>query len=301
MGPDGMDPAVRGTNEALRVTNETRPAILRFFSGRPILSQYVICSGVILAACLINAVSIHFDLDRNGSHLARWRPYCWELTSWVGWAVTFALLLPWDDKVAARGLGPLARLGTYLVTSIVCSAVHVGLMAGLRYPVHALAGDAYSFDFGPGNLFYEYRKDLLTLFLAVGMAALWRRGMRTPPKDIAQPAASNAEPAFLVPGKEGDVLVRAGEIDWIEAQGNYVALHVRGQERLLRQPLKDIEAKLADMAFIRTHRSALVNMRRVKGITRTELGESRVEFDNRDSAPLSASRRAEVVRALAAH
>lgn len=65
-----------------------------------------------------------------------------------------------------------------------------------------------------------------------------------------------------MPSRDGEVLVRAAEIDWVEAQGNYVALHVRGQERLLRQPLKEIE--------------------------------------NRDSAPLSASRRAEMVKALAA-
>jgi len=294
-----MEMPVSGTNEVLGVT---KTPLLRLFSDRPILAQYAICSGVILAACLINAVSIHFDLDRNGRDLARWKPYCWELTSWAGWAVTFALLLPWDGKVAARGLGRAARLGAYVATSLVCSAVHIAVMAGLRYPIHALAGETYSFDFGPANLLYEYRKDLLTFVLACGMAALWRRGSRAHRSETpAKPAPPSAEPAFLIPGKEGDVLVRAGEIDWIEAQGNYVALHVRGQERLLRQPLKDIEARLADMAFIRTHRSALVNMRRVKGITRTELGESRVEFDNRDSAPLSASRRAEVVKALAAH
>ncbi len=281
-------------------TDSVTNATLRFFSGRPILSQYAICSGVILAACLINAVSLHFDLDRSASTLARWKPYCWELTSWVGWSAAFGLLLPWDDKIAARHLSPLARFGTYALSSIVVSALHIAVMAGLRYPVHALLGEPYSFDFGQGNLLYEYRKDLLVFFLASGLAALWRKGAR-PPEPVAQPAMPGAEPAFLVPGREGEVLVRAGEIDWIEAQGNYVALHVRGQERLLRQPLKEIEARLADMAFIRTHRSALVNMRRVKGITRTELGESRVEFDNRDSAPLSASRRAEVVRALAAH
>ena len=286
------------------MSTETRRAwtpLRHFFAGRPILSQYVICSGVILAACLINAVSIHFDLDRDGSHLARWKPYCWELTSWAGWSVAFAFFLPWDNWVAERGRGLPARLGLYAVTSLACSALHIVVMAGLRYPVHALAGSPYSFDFSAGNLLYEYRKDLLTLFLAGGLAALWRRGARGREEAATQPAAPGTEPAFLVPGREGDVLVRAGEIDWIEAQGNYVALHVRGQERLLRQPLKEIEAKLADMAFIRTHRSALVNMRRVRGITRTELGESRVEFDNRDSAPLSASRRAEVVRALAAH
>jgi len=277
------------------VTNAT----LRFFSGRPILSQFFICSAVILAACLINALSILFDAARYGEGIAPWKPYAQELSSWVGWSVTFMLLLPWDDKVARQGLGVPARLAVYALSSVLFSAIHVVVMAGLRYPAWALAGARYHFDWGFDTLFYEYRKDLLGLFLAAGQAALWRKGSRKKEERVTAPPG--AEPAFLVPGRGGEILVRAGEIDWIEAQGNYVALHVRGQERLLRQPLKEIEAKLSDMAFIRTHRSALVNMRRVKGITRTELGESRVEFDNRDSAPLSASRRAEVVRALAAH
>jgi hypothetical protein len=288
-----VESPVSGTNEAEPVTN----ALFRFFSGRPILSQYAICSGVILVACLINSLSISFEAARHGENLAAWKPYVLELSSWTGWSVTFAALLPWEDKVAGRGFGLLARIAIFLLTSPVFSLLHIMVMAGLRFPLYALAGGQYHYDFGLGNLVYEYRKDLLTLFLAVGLAALWRKGSRRKEAPVSLGLA--AEPAFLVPSREGEVLVRAGEIDWIEAQGNYVALHVRGQERLLRQPLKEIEAKLADMAFIRTHRSALVNMRRVKGITRTEQGESRVEFDNRDSAPLSASRRAEVVRALA--
>lgn len=294
-------------NEAESVTNETRSdaerrawtPLLSFFSAHPVIAQYATATGIILIACMVNAVSIVFDVAREGGHLAAWKPYVWELTSWAGWAIVLVLLLPWDDKVAARDPSLPVRLLVYVLTSLVCSALHIAIMAGLRYPIHALAGENYRFGFTADNLLYEYRKDLLTFVLSAGIAALWRKGLSGRDGAI-QPAAPGAEPAFLVPGKEGEVLVRAGEIDWIEAQGNYVALHVRGQERLLRQPLKEIEAKLADMAFIRTHRSALVNMRRVKGITRTELGESRVEFDNRDSAPLSASRRAEVVRALAA-
>lgn len=272
----------------------------KFFRTRPVLAQYLVCTGLILIACLVNAVSVLFDLERIHSHLAAWKPYCWELTSWLGWAATFAILLPLDDSLARRALPMPARLALYLPIGLACSVLHVAIMVGLRIPVHALAGETY--DFGPllPTFFYEFRKDLLTLILALGIAALWRQGLRRQ-EQPAVPAASGTEPTFLVPGKDGDVLVRAGEIDWIEAQGNYVALHVSGQERLLRLPLKDVEARLADTAFIRTHRSALVNMRRVRAISRGELGEIRVEFDNPASAPLSASRRAEVMKALEAH
>ncbi len=271
----------------------------KFFGVRPVLAQYLVCTGLILAECVVNAVSILFDVERVHSHLAAWKPYCWELSSWVGWALVFAILLPLDDRLARTLAWPI-RLMLYVPIGFACSILHVAVMVGLRIPIHALAGETY--EFGPlvPTFFYEFRKDVLTLILVLGIATLWRQALRR----FEAPAPSIApgtEPTFLVPGKEGEVLVRAGEIDWVEAQGNYVALHVSGQEKLLRQTMKEIETKLADMAFIRTHRSALVNMRKVKAITRGELGEIRVEFDNRDSAPLSASRRAEVMRALEAH
>ena len=43
---------------------------------------------------------------------------------------------------------------------------------------------------------------------------------------------------------QGDLLIRADEIDWVEAQGNYVALHVQGQARLMRQTLAEMWPRL---------------------------------------------------------
>ena len=282
------------------MTNETASTtpLLRYFSTRPILAQWLLWSGITLISCAVNALSIVHENDRSGGDLAVWKPWLLEMSSCAGWSVTLLLLLPWDDRMARRDFRLPLRLALYASASVVCSALHVGMMVGLRKIGYGLIGGAYHFGRTGPEFLYEYRKDLVGFLLVTILTLLWRR--RFPP-NLTRPAAPAVEPAFLVPSRDGELLVRAGEIDWIEAQGNYVALHVSGQERLLRQPLKEIEARLANMAFIRTHRSALVNLRRVKAITRTERGEVRVEFENRDSAPLSASRRAEVVRALAAH
>ena len=94
----------------------------------------------------------------------------------------------------------------------------------------------------------------------------------------------------------GDVLVRTPEIDWIEAQGNYVALHTQGQARLMRQTLAEMETRLAGHGFIRTHRRALVNRERVQAIIPPELGELGVRLLDGQVVPLSESRRAEVLR-----
>jgi two-component system LytT family response regulator len=58
--------------------------------------------------------------------------------------------------------------------------------------------------------------------------------------------------------------VRADEIDWIEAAGNYVKLHVAGEAHLFRETMSALEAQLDPDRFYRIHRSHIVNIERVK-------------------------------------
>jgi two-component system, LytTR family, response regulator len=58
--------------------------------------------------------------------------------------------------------------------------------------------------------------------------------------------------------------LRADEIDWIEAAGNYVRLHVGPTSHLLRETMNAIEGRLDPEKFFRIHRSRIVNMERIK-------------------------------------
>jgi two-component system, LytTR family, response regulator len=58
--------------------------------------------------------------------------------------------------------------------------------------------------------------------------------------------------------------LRADEIDWIEAAGNYVRLHVGTTSHLLRETMNAIEGRLDPEKFFRIHRSRIVNMERIK-------------------------------------
>ena len=58
--------------------------------------------------------------------------------------------------------------------------------------------------------------------------------------------------------------LRADEIDWIEAAGNYVRLHVGSQSHLLRETMNAIEGRLDPENFFRIHRSRIVNMERIQ-------------------------------------
>jgi len=58
--------------------------------------------------------------------------------------------------------------------------------------------------------------------------------------------------------------LRADEIDWIEAAGNYVRLHVGNQSHLLRETMNAIESRLDPERFFRIHRCRIVNVERIQ-------------------------------------
>jgi two-component system, LytTR family, response regulator len=62
------------------------------------------------------------------------------------------------------------------------------------------------------------------------------------------------------------VLVRVAEIDWLEAEGKYVRLHVGGRTHLIRDTLTRLEEALDPSLFRRIHRSTIVNLERVREI-----------------------------------
>ncbi len=79
------------------------------------------------------------------------------------------------------------------------------------------------------------------------------------------------------------------EIDWIEAAGNYVRLHVAGKTHLLRDTMSAMEQKLDPATFVRIHRSAIVNLHRLKRLR--PLQNSEYALLLHDGTELTSSRR----------
>jgi two-component system LytT family response regulator len=93
---------------------------------------------------------------------------------------------------------------------------------------------------------------------------------------------------LVIKGDETTRLVMASEIDWIEAAGNYVALHIPGKECLYRANLGAITKRLDPHRFVRIHRSSVVNIRSVVELIPISHGEFEVVM--RDGARLVLSR-----------
>src|SRR5215217_8180474 len=67
--------------------------------------------------------------------------------------------------------------------------------------------------------------------------------------------------------------VRVADVDWIEAEGNYVRLQTGDKSHLIRETMKGVEEKLDPEQFIRIHRSALVAVDRIASIEARDAGE----------------------------
>jgi two-component system, LytTR family, response regulator len=82
--------------------------------------------------------------------------------------------------------------------------------------------------------------------------------------------------------------VKADEIDWLEAEGNYVRLHAGKESYLLRDTISALESQLDPKKFIRVHRSAIVNIDRITELQPWFHGEYRIIL--REGVELTLSR-----------
>jgi two-component system LytT family response regulator len=60
------------------------------------------------------------------------------------------------------------------------------------------------------------------------------------------------------------LLVKAGDIDWVEAADNYVTLHVGKEVHMMRETMTSLEGRLPGDKFMRISRSTIVNVERIQ-------------------------------------
>src|SRR5262249_50974845 len=91
-------------------------------------------------------------------------------------------------------------------------------------------------------------------------------------KDAA-PAEPERRDRLVIKSSGRIYFVRTQEIDWCEAAGNYVRLHVGQQAHLVRGTMGYIESQLDPAQFVRVHRSTIVNVDRIQELRSSFNGE----------------------------
>ncbi len=93
---------------------------------------------------------------------------------------------------------------------------------------------------------------------------------------------------FIVRGPKGAYFVRIADIQWVDAQANYVRLHASGRAHFVRDTMKAFEQRLDPRDFVRVNRSVIVNIDHIERFESHGHGE--YELLLRDGVRVTSSR-----------
>ncbi|HEV7923150.1 MAG TPA: LytTR family DNA-binding domain-containing protein [Thermoanaerobaculia bacterium] len=109
----------------------------------------------------------------------------------------------------------------------------------------------------------------------------------TPPHNRpSTPQPARIRERFAVRGRGQIVFVKAANIEWIGAEGNYARLYTREGSYLIRESLQHLEETLDPATFVRVHRSAIVNIERVGKLVPGPEGTYSIVLQNEVAIPL---------------
>jgi two-component system LytT family response regulator len=115
-----------------------------------------------------------------------------------------------------------------------------------------------------------------------------RANAETAASPVARDQPANGRRNRLMVKSAGRIhFVRTGDIDWCEAAGNYVRMHVGHQEHLVRDTMSHLESQLDGQQFMRIHRSTIVNVDRIQEMQSSFNGEYVVLLRNGTRLTLS--------------
>jgi two-component system LytT family response regulator len=112
---------------------------------------------------------------------------------------------------------------------------------------------------------------------------------------VSRRRASNR---ILIKSSGRYIFLNTDEIDWIEAAGNYMRIHVGGEIHLMRETVGGMEERLPFPRFVRIHRSAIINIDRIKELEPTFNGEYAIRLRTGQDLKLSRKYRSRLEEAI---
>jgi two-component system, LytTR family, response regulator len=103
---------------------------------------------------------------------------------------------------------------------------------------------------------------------------------------------------IVVRDRDRSLVLDVDTIDWISAADYYAEIHVGGRTHLLRETMNELEERLDPARFFRAHRSAIVNLDRVREIIPLERGDRTLVLADGAQVRLSRARREAFERQL---
>lgn len=249
-----------------------------------------------LLQSVFNSWTVWIDLNRGDLHVAYWEPAVWEFSSNLVILCLVPAILAYERRFPLQWTLLKRNLPLHVAGSIVFSLVHVGAMVAIRKLAYLTQGGTYTFGDLPGELLYEYLKDVRSYILILSICLTYRfvmlrwqgeaKLLEAP--DEGPPVEPVEQPErFLVRKLGKEFLLPAAEIESAQAWGNYVNLRVRGHDYPLRSTMAAIEQRLDAKRFVRVHRSYIVNLDFVVEIEPLDSGDARAKLRDGSYVPVS--------------
>jgi len=245
------------------------------------------------AVAVINTLTLVSDAGRIQLPVDAREALFLEVTSIAALLAAFPVAMLVERRFPLTPETWKRSLVAYAVASIVFSAFHIAIMIVLRklaFPVIFDLRYVFATDLLQGIL-YEYRKDLIPYAAIIAVLSLVRQIEESRLETAAARADARETGRLTLKCGGRTIFLDAATLDWSEAAGNYVEVHVGGRTYLARMSLAGLAEQLraAGVDAVQIHRSRIVNRARIEEILPSGDGDFRVRL--RGGAELRGSRR----------
>lgn len=216
----------------------------------------------LVAFCYVNveasvrATSLIMEYEGRGSSIEAWKPFVWEFSStWAAFALVPFILL-FDERYPISSKLWLKRLLMHIPLSIIFSTLHILGFVAIRKLIFASVNEIYIFTDFNYTILYEFRKDVMTYISIMVVIYAYREILRL---RHGEAQIEKSEEERIMVSKSGVFkFIDPSSVDWVEAAGNYVEIHVGDETYMLRATMKEIETRLGSKEFARVHRSSII-------------------------------------------
>jgi hypothetical protein len=213
------------------------------------------------------------------------RPLLAALPHWLLWAcLAYGWFVFWS-RISLAGLTRAQRIAVRACEVLVLMLLHSALLYAWQRAAGLTDIDVPLWKGAIGVGYSRLVPNLLVYGLMLSFLQSRAAPVFTPPPETAvvkalSPGANTHVTTIqspirqLVLKQQGRViLVSADAVDWIEAADYYARVHAEGRAILIRETMASLAARLDPEKFCRVHRSAIVNVARVKELRCVAKGE----------------------------
>lgn len=261
---------------------------------------------MLLFGFFANVGTALIEVARYGIGNESWEILVWEGSSHIALGAAIPLLLWFDRHFTIRTDNWRRSFLAHALFTIPWALAHVAIMYWLRVATYSLVNRTYHWHDWWSQFGYEFLKDFRTYFMFAAVIYLYRFVLRRFQGEAGYLSEGEEESGtteiadrFLIKKLGREFLVKVDDIDWIEASGNYVNLHVGKRVYPLRETMTGITDRLQPQGFQRVHRSAIVNLDRVMEIVPFESGDGEARLSSEALVPVSRRYKKELRERLA--